>query len=33
MQIGSNAFEESKAKVVDVSDVDDVEEDKDKNIS
>ena len=33
MQVGSNAFEESKAKIADVSDVDDVEEDKDQNIN
>ena len=31
MQGGSKAFEESKTKDVDVSDVDNVEEDKDKN--
>ena len=31
-QEGNKTFEESKIKDVDVSDVDDVEEDKDKNI-
>ena len=31
MQRGSKAFEENKTKDVDVSDVDNVEEDKDKN--